>query len=128
GGAIHGAQTGVNVWELAGYEDNANLVFVGVDFAGNRTHLSLQGADALLDAILANNSFDRTIHATGGDTIWGDLAFAVSDAATGDELNLSADTFTLTSTLNIDRMLSRVGAGQGQTLSDASGASGYGIH
>jgi len=127
GGAIHGAVTGVNVWELAGYEANGGLVFLGVDFADNRTHLSLEGAGAVLEAILSSNSFDRTIHATDGDTIYGDLAWAVGDAAAGSELNLSADTFALTSALVIDRALSLVGAGQGQTIIDASGAATYGI-
>src|SRR5690606_1953608 len=83
GGAIHGGRIGVNVWSLAGYEANGDLSFAGVDFAGNRTHLVLEDAGADLNQILAGNSFDRTVHATGADTIRGDLSFAGSDAAAG---------------------------------------------
>src|SRR5690606_5982834 len=88
GGAIHGGRIGVNVWSLAGYEGNGDLSFEGVDFAGNRTHLVLEGAGADLNQILEDNTFDRTIHATGGATIWGDLSLAVSEAAAGSDLLL----------------------------------------
>ncbi|MGK2741304.1 filamentous hemagglutinin N-terminal domain-containing protein [Tepidicaulis sp. LMO-SS28] len=101
--------------------------FSGNTFGNNEVHVSNNaGTNALAD-ILSDNIFDKTVHATGGNTVWGDIQPAIDGEAAGSTLNMSADTFDLASILDIDKALALTGAGQGLTTINAA-ANGYGIH
>ncbi len=58
----------------------------------------------------------------------GDVAAGVGFAAAGETVLLGNGTYTVASTLNIDKSITLSGQSEGSTNVDASGVSGYGIH
>ncbi len=109
---ISGNDSGIGVWDwgLGANSWTGTVASVqGNTLSDNQTHISSDFADAGVVSLLGANTFDRTIHATGGSTIYGDLSFAVSDAAAGSDLILSGDTFVEDDQILIDRNLTLTG-------------------
>lgn len=57
-----------------------------------------------------------------------DLQSAITAAADGDTINIEAGTFNPTSTVNVNKSLTIVGAGVDSTIINASGYAGYGMN
>ena len=101
-----------------GYDENdiSNITASGNDFTGNDNGVVLTSADTTVDfsdntfgdnsihivsdavglgvvGLLADNTFDRSVHATGGNAIYGGIQVAVDSEDANSTLNLSGDEF-----------------------------------
>jgi|GEM_PF-4283639 len=81
-----------------------------------------------LDALYENNTFDKAVYATGGQTIATDVSTALIEASDGATVSVSAGTFDIASDLQLTTPnVTLAGAGEGVTTLDASDAPGYGL-
>lgn len=83
---------------------------------------------------IADSAFDFTtqhvlfIDGTSASGHYATIQAAVTAAVNGDTIKVAAGTYTQASTLNVNKSLTLVGAGEGQTTIDARTVSGYGIN
>ena len=108
GNTISGNESGLGMWNYNGHTGLSGVVS-GNDFSDNQVHVSSAFDGFVVSDVLSGNSFDRTIHAADGASIYGDLSYAASDAAAGSDLLLSADVFVEDEQILIDRDLTLTG-------------------
>jgi len=95
--------------------DVTNLGVTGASFTGNNIQFS--GPASSIAGVIANNSFDKSVFVTGGDTIFSHIQDAVGAASTNGTVNVGAGTYQ--EQVVIDKSLTLIGAGIGNSIIDA---------
>lgn len=138
--AIPAGATGVQVSNIASASLNAANIHIGVGDAANLLSgvINLEGVQQADNAIVVNghtvelksalqapnvSGSSRTVNVAGAARIQD----GVDIAKVGGAVNIAAGTYVQPITLRIDKSLTLSGAGEGATLLDARGVTGYGI-
>jgi filamentous hemagglutinin family protein len=95
----------------------ANVTISGVTFANN--NIQFEGSSALAASVFADtsNTFDKSVLVQGGGTIFSSIQDGVDAASSGGTVDVGAGTYV--EQVDIDKSLTLIGAGAGQTIIDA---------
>ncbi len=138
--AVPGGATGIEASNIASATLSGKNLYLGVGDAADLLSgvINLEGTQQATDAIVVNGHTVELKSALQAPSVSGSsstvnvsgaarIQDGVDIAKAGGAVNVAAGTYVQPITLNIDKSLTLSGAGQGTTLIDARGVTGYGV-